>query len=66
MTSIIDDLRQPSLLHVTPTGVTTMSKGQKSNKENKKAPLMTPEEKKIAKRNKKAGKDGISLFDNKI
>jgi len=43
-----------------------MSKGQKSNKENKKEPLMTAQEKKIAKRNKKASKDGIALFDNKL
>jgi len=41
-----------------------MSKGQKSNKENKKKPLITAKEKKVAKRNKKASKDGISLFEN--
>jgi len=40
-----------------------MSKGQKSNKENKKKPLITAKEKKIAKRDKKHAKDGISLFE---
>jgi len=38
-----------------------MSKGQHSNKENKKKPAMTPKEKKAAKREKK-GSSG--LFDN--
>jgi len=33
-----------------------MSKGQKSNKESKKQPLMTPKEKKAAKAEKKAMK----------
>ena len=42
-----------------------MSKGQKSNKENKKEPLMTAEEKKLAKRLKKAAKGGIALFEDK-
>jgi len=38
-----------------------MSKGQKSNKESKKKPAMTPKEKKAAKRNKK---ESHGLFDN--
>jgi len=38
-----------------------MSKGQKSNKEGKKKPAMTPKEKKAAKREKK---DSSGLFSN--
>jgi|TARA_B110000196_G_C20848381_1_gene521654 hypothetical protein len=34
-----------------------MSKEKKSNKENKKAPLMTPKEKKAAKKSKKAARN---------
>jgi len=37
-----------------------MSKGQKSNKEGKKKPAMTPKEKKAAKKGKK--KDSAGLF----
>ncbi len=40
-----------------------MSKGQKSNKESKKAPAMTPKEKKAAKKDKK-NSSGL-LGDNK-
>ena len=40
-------------------GVSTMSKGQKSNKEGKKKPTMTPKEKKVAKKEKK---DSPGLF----
>jgi hypothetical protein len=38
-----------------------MSKGQNSNKEGKKKPLLTPKEKKAAKRDKKKG-PGSGLF----
>jgi len=34
-------------------GIDTMSKGQKGNKEDKKKPVMTPKEKKAAKKEKK-------------
>jgi len=40
-------------------GVSTMRKGQKSNKEGKKKPAMTPKEKKAAKKEKK---DSTGLF----
>ena len=43
-----------------------MSKENKSNKENKKEPLMTAKEKKLAKRNKKAALGNISLFKDKV
>jgi hypothetical protein len=38
-----------------------MSKGQKSNKENKKQPLMTAKEKKAAKKLKENLKPGLSI-----
>jgi len=46
------------------TGAITMSKTQKSNKENKKAPAMTQKEKKAAKKSKQdAKRSPIGLFD---
>lgn len=40
-----------------------MSKGQKTNKESKKKPAMTPKEKKAAKKDKKQ-RDSSGLFGN--
>ncbi len=39
-----------------------MSKENKSNKENKKQPLLTAKEKKAAKRDKKSGAESTGLF----
>jgi len=46
-----------------PSGENIMSKEQKTNKENKKKAVMTPKEKKAAKRQKK---DEKGLFKNDI
>ncbi|MDH3325137.1 MAG: hypothetical protein OEM38_00305 [Gammaproteobacteria bacterium] len=40
-----------------------MSKEQKSNKENKKKPALTPKEKKAAKKNKKENSPGLLDVD---
>jgi hypothetical protein len=42
-----------------------MGKETKSNKEDKKKPLMTAKEKRAAKRDKKSSKDNFALFPKK-
>ena len=45
------------------SGVIHMSKEQKSNKETRKKPALSPKEKKAAKKEKKANKDHKGLLD---
>jgi hypothetical protein len=47
-----------------PTGENDMSKEKKSNKESKKKALMTPKEKKAAKKLKKSEATGLFANDN--
>ncbi|MEZ5501710.1 MAG: hypothetical protein R3E50_03265 [Halioglobus sp.] len=57
---------RPAVSEVAGTGVTTMSKIQRSNKESKKPSALTPKEKKAAKRDKKkaAGHTPFVIKDN--